>query len=499
MHVDPSCDLWTGEDAADMSDARDVVARLTTLTPARVWKRFAGHLSHAYHRGRWHAARAAFQVYDALFRSSNLPPGSLDRDCLAGISEHDFYLKKHHRYGPIFKMFWGSKKLKICVVGFPVARRLFAQHRKSLQSVHMNIEAMVPKGFLRCMTGLDHAHYRRRLIDAVRADLISQWEPELRRIAQTELSALIGIKTNPTQSARDLGGVLGRIAMKSLLLLFFGDSPGARRSAELECAFNRLGPQDIAYPIGPEQEAAYVTIHALALQVMDSMKNTHALDRRETAMGRLIANDGGSAIDDTALGNAIYMIEIGRHDMRGLWKWILKYLSDHPALPEEIRTLANDSEARRKLAEACVMETLRMDQAEALHRRATEEFSFKGYRIPKDSGVCVLLRESHRDPQVFAAPDRFNPHRFLQRKYSADEYSPFGVGEHQCIAGPLALGLSTIFVEELVVGFDWSVVADGPRYFGRDHWEPSPRFAIQLTRRRDVPMISGSCSSGVAM
>jgi cytochrome P450 len=124
-----------------------------------------------------------------------------------------------------------------------------------------------------------------------------------------------------------------------------------------------------------------------------------------------------------------------------------------------------------------------MDQAEVLNRAVAGEFTFDGYRIPKGSAVRILLREAHRDPAIFPDPDRFNPSRFLNRRYSADEYAPFGLGEHRCIVADLVVRLSTLFVEELIAGFTWSVLCDPPRQRGRYHWEPSRSFAIELRPR----------------
>jgi cytochrome P450 len=86
---------------------------------------------------------------------------------------------------------------------------------------------------------------------------------------------------------------------------------------------------------------------------------------------------------------------------------------------------------------------------------------------------------------VFDEPDRFDPHRFLGRRYSADEYAPFGIGAHRCIADALVTRLGTIFVEELVMGFEWSVAEDGPLHRGKYHWEPAAVFAIDLSVRRE--------------
>ncbi len=195
---------------------------------------------------------------------------------------------------------------------------------------------------------------------------------------------------------------------------------------------------------------------------------------------RLMQGGAATDIDETVIGNAIYMVERGHHDLRDLLRWVLKYLGDHPSLIEELRAGFAEPVSGSKLAEACVLETLRLDQAELLKRKAFESFTFEGFHVPRNSWVAILMRESHRDSATFPEPDAFRPHRFLSRTYSDDEYAPFGIDEHQCIGASLVKRMGTMFVEELVKGFDWSVASDGSRRMGHFHWEPSPSFAIDI-------------------
>ena len=117
-----------------------------------------------------------------------------------------------------------------------------------------------------------------------------------------------------------------------------------------------------------------------------------------------------------------------------------------------------------------------------LIRRALAPLTLEGFHVPRGSLVCVLTRESHRDPMVFDDPHAFRPARFLGRTYSGDEYSPFGIDQHQCLGRALNLRVGTLFVEELIRGFAWSVVGDGPRCYGQYHWQPSHDFAIDVRR-----------------
>ena len=75
-----------------------------------------------------------------------------------------------------------------------------------------------------------------------------------------------------------------------------------------------------------------------------------------------------------------------------------------------------------------MLETLRLDQSEHLNRRVLRSFEFEGFHFPKDAWVSILTRETHRNAHAFPDPDAFRPERFLGRRPTADEYSPFGIG-----------------------------------------------------------------------
>src|SRR5262249_26964293 len=145
----------------------------------------------------------------------------------------------------------------------------------------------------------------------------------------------------------------------------------------------------------------------------------------EGVLGCLMGDDA-SAVDETAVGNLIYMVEIGRYDVRSLMRWILKYLSDAPEVVSGLqRALA--AQSRRTawpIAASIVLETLRLDQAEALNRTVAADFDFEGYRIPRDSALRILIRESHQDRVTFDEPEQFRPCRFSGKRYSSQAYAP---------------------------------------------------------------------------
>ena len=442
----------------------------------------ADRVTYGIRHAAWHASRIRMQFRDAIGRGPPLPPGSLSASCpFHAVADDRFYLKQFSRYGPIFKLFWGSGHLKICLVGLALGRRLLNQHRGAVRPVTVDITSLVPADYLRSMSPAVHPAYRRLFTAAFRHDLIAGWESDLRKLMVCELARLADAGGPAFLRAPHLYATLDAIALRSLLMMVFGVRANDDLVAHLADAYRRLGPDGHVAVVGAEQTEAYHAIREIVAEILHAMRHNDGVRFGDSILKRLV-DSNADAIDDTVLGNAIYMVERGHHDVRDLLRWIVKYLGDHSLLVTELGADGADPAYRTKLAEACVLETLRMDQAELLSRRAVQAFTFDGFYIPAGSWVAILLRESHRDPRTFPEPHAFRPHRFLGRTYSADEYAPFGIDEHQCVAASLVVRTATLFVEELTTGFSWSICSDGPRRHGHFHWEPSPSFAIDIRR-----------------
>lgn len=455
---------------------------LGKAAPRRIARWIGDRARRAIARGGWHALRLQMQWYDALKRHPPLPPGSLDACALhAAVTDDRHYLKLFRRHGPIFKLFWGSGRVKICVVGLPLARRILNDHRGALRLVNLqDITPVVPAEYLRSMSPDIHPKYRRIFLRAFHADLVAPSERALRDLLHSELAGLSRPGVQGLPPARRLYATLDTLAIRSLLLTMLGVAPESESAANLEALYRRLGPNGYVVRVGTEQVAAYRLIRG----VLDELRRGIERDPRNAADSvlRRLLDTTPSVLDETIFGNLVYMVERGRHDLRGLLRWILKYLSDHPAVVEELRASLTRPGGASRLAAACVYETLRLDQAEYLNRKIVRSFSFEGFHFPKDHWVAILTRESHQNAEVFAEPAAFCPHRFLERGYSNDEYAPFGIDEHQCIGASFVVRFSALFIEELVAGFTWSVAADGRRRFGL-HWEPAAEFAVALEPR----------------
>ena len=134
------------------------------------------------------------------------------------------------------------------------------------------------------------------------------------------------------------------------------------------------------------------------------------------------------------------------------------------------------------LAMRIVQETLRLEQSESRYRRATADLELDGFRIPKGWLVRMCIRESHRDPRVFADPLRFDPERFANRTLTRAEYAPFGNFRLACIGEDVTKRVAARFARELACGFDWTVTKDSPpRINNWGHNAPSAALSLRMT------------------
>ncbi len=124
---------------------------------------------------------------------------------------------------------------------------------------------------------------------------------------------------------------------------------------------------------------------------------------------------------------------------------IVYFLATHPAMQQELRTLAAAGDPRA--LEAAVEEVLRIDDPFVSNRRvATREVCLGGETIESGAEVLLNWAAANRDPLVFEDPDRFDPGR------NAEANLVFGIGPHVCPGRSMTLMALRIMLEELLGG-----------------------------------------------
>jgi cytochrome P450 len=92
----------------------------------------------------------------------------------------------------------------------------------------------------------------------------------------------------------------------------------------------------------------------------------------------------------------------------------------------------------------------------------------------------VLIEALHHDPALYPEPERFRPERFLERKYLAHEFVPFGGGVRRCLGAAFSDYETKIMLATLLRRVELTLRDERP--------EPRVRRNITMGPKRGVPM-----------
>ena len=133
-------------------------------------------------------------------------------------------------------------------------------------------------------------------------------------------------------------------------------------------------------------------------------------------------------------------------------------------------------------------ESLRLNgPAPVVWRRAARPFTVEGVRVPAGMMVGANLMMSHRLPDLWPDPERFEPRRFTPEAEKARgrfAFIPFGAGVHKCIGMHFAQQQARIFAAMLLRSTDLSLADDRPvRWYQWPNARPRTPFHVRLDRR----------------
>lgn len=419
-----------------------------------------------------------FRARPSAGRRRRLPPGSLGLlTSLEALADRRFYLDASRRFGPVFKMAQ-VRRPTVCVVGLDRGHQIMREHASALRSPPLPFSHEIEGGFLRYMDAETHERYGPLFRRALARPVVVAAAPVARAAARRELAelaaqcALTGEPVLP-------GGAFERIVFDTYLRGLVGIEPGSTGDSEFRKAYQPIERWSISKPLGaPEREG---------IERLRSIMRTH-LDESEGANVSVLSELrrlDPSMPDSTALDNLVFTHKIAVSNTTGLLQWVVALLGRDPAWVGRLQASQRASEGDDLFGHV-VSETLRLAQSEYLYRAIDEDIEVDGHRLPKGWLLRLCVWESHRDPTVFQEPESFDPERFARRRYSTDEYAPFGFGRHACNGIAVNDVVCRAVLEELVDSYTWSTIGDGPpahdlRHWR--HWRTSPDLALELEAR----------------
>lgn len=233
------------------------------------------------------------------------------------------------------------------------------------------------------------------------------------------------------------------------------------------------------------------TPYGKALRALDELKR-HLRGvvraRRENpstdALGRLAAarDESGAALsEDELVEQCVILTFAGHETTASMLTSLALALRDHPGWAARLRaeqrqvrgaaplTLAHVEYL--ELLDAALKEVERMWPPISMCQRGVlEPIEFRGYTLEPGMTVSYSPWASHRIPEIFAEPDRFDPERFLapRREHRAAPHAPyalvgFGGGARLCIGQAFAVLEAKIVASLLLSEFALGVEPGDPR------------------------------------
>ena len=94
-------------------------------------------------------------------------------------------------------------------------------------------------------------------------------------------------------------------------------------------------------------------------------------------------------------------------------------------------------------------------------REALNDFMFNGFSIPKGWKIYWSANSTHRNPECFPEPLKFDPTRFDGSGPAPYTFVPFGGGPRMCPGKEYARLEILVFMRQLVKRFKWAkIIAD---------------------------------------
>jgi cytochrome P450 len=164
--------------------------------------------------------------------------------------------------------------------------------------------------------------------------------------------------------------------------------------------------------------------------------------------------DSGQPMSDRQLRDEVLTTMFGGYEATAdslAWTWHL--LARHPAAAARMRgevdaVMAGDAPTAQELGRMdytrrLIMESMRLYPPFWWNLRAARENDVVGgTRIPAGATVLLVTYATHRHPEFWDHPERFDPDRFLPEAVAGRHrhaYVPFGTGQRACVGRHLAM------------------------------------------------------------
>lgn len=409
-------------------------------------------------------------------RNSPLPPGEFGLpivgETLHFFRDPDYAVKKHKKYGPIFKTrLLGSPT--IFVKDAAANQFVLTQENKNFEvSWPPSTQALLGDLSLALQTGGEHQHRRKLLAQAFMPRALSSYIETIQAItdryaqrwaAQKELTWYPELRNYTLDVACKLLVGLDQGSQTKLGQLF-ETWCGGLFSIPLPLPWTRFGKakrcrqlllDEIEKTIVARQAATHSGNDALSLLIQARDDDGQGLTLEELKDQILLLLFAGHETLTSAI--ASFCLLVAQHP--AVWEGLCAEQQTFAAAPLTLDTLK-----QMTYLEQVLQEVLRLvPPVGGGFRKVLAACELAGYQIPAGWNVLYEINQTHLNPETFPAPEAFQPERFAaeragdRAKYS---YIPFGGGIRECLGKEFARLEMKLFAIHLLRQYRWELLPD---------------------------------------
>jgi cytochrome P450 len=381
------------------------------------------------------------------------------------------------RYGDTFLLRFAGYGKFVMISAPEAVRDVFRGDSHVLHSGEGN-EFLIPSVGATSVLVLDdepHARQRRILLPPLKGERMRSFFESMRE------ATLEAVRAWPLDRPFRALDTMQQITLRVILEAVLGLSAGQQRDV-IEGQVQRLLAQSRSrysfilvkiLPVRRLQNSRrlpfYRQMHELnksLYSLIDSRRRLSAAERGENVLADLLAacHEDGRPLEDREIRDALMTLVLAGHDTTSIaLAWALEQIiprADVVArLTEELQQttggLPPSAEQLNHLEylDAVIRESLRVRTILPFVVRLTKQlFRAGGRDYPPGVVLCPCNHLVHRRPDLYPEPEVFRPERFLERRYAANEWFPFGGGNRTCLGMAFALYemkvvLATLFTQ----------------------------------------------------
>jgi cytochrome P450 len=351
-------------------------------------------------------------------------------------------------------------------------REIFTGDEADLLAGEANapLEALVGRHSLLLLDGAHHMHERRLMMPSFHGERMQAYGDVMRQVTDRVIDAW------PLEQPFPIHPHMQGITLAVILRTVFGLDEGARMT-HLRDLLTRLlatGSNPLALlpwfrvelgGLTPWGRLARVGREVDAI-LLDEIRRRRAAGRegREDVLSMLVEarDETGRPMSDEELRDEMMTLLAAGHETSATTLcWVFNRVLRHPEVLEKLRAeLAHvvgggPVEPRHvpqlEYLDATIKETLRLNPIIPLvGRRLRTPMRIGGRELPAGAIAAPCIYLTHRRPEAWPDPERFDPERFVGQRTSPYAFFPFGGGVRRCLGMAFALYEMKIVVAEVL-------------------------------------------------